>query len=109
MTTGNPMFPELPVQVEERISIEPDGTVVARSGKVEYGQGIRTTFAKIVAEELAVPIAQIRVELGETDRVPWDFGTFGSLSVATDGKTLRNAAAYARRFAYEATRVPNAA
>ena len=96
MTTGNPMFPELPVQVEERISIEPDGTVVARSGKVEYGQGIRTTFAKIVAEELAVPIAQIRVELGETDRVPWDFGTFGSLSVATDGKTLRNAAAYAR-------------
>lgn len=96
MTTRGPMFAERPVQVEERISIEPDGTVVARSGKVEYGQGIRTAFAKIVAEELAVPMERIRVELGETDRVPWDFGTFGSLSVATDGKALQTAAAYAR-------------
>jgi CO/xanthine dehydrogenase Mo-binding subunit len=82
--------------VEQRIVVERDGTVVARSGKVEYGQGIRAGFAKIVGEELAVPFDRVRVELGETDRVPWDMGTFGSMSTAVDGKSLRAAAAFAR-------------
>jgi nicotinate dehydrogenase subunit B len=85
-----------PERLEQRIVIEADGTVVGRSGKVEYGQGIRTGFAKIVAEELAVPFDRVRVELGETDRVPWDMGTFGSMSTAVDGKSLRAAASYAR-------------
>lgn len=85
-----------PVKVEERIRIEPDGTVVALSGKIEYGQGIRTAFSKIVAEELAVPLESVRVVLGETDEVPWDMGTFGSMSVATDGSALRRAAAFTR-------------
>ena len=85
-----------PERLEQRIVIEADGTVIARSGKVEYGQGIRTGFAKIVAEELAVPFERVRVELGETDRVPWDMGTFGSMSTSVDGKSLRAAAAYAR-------------
>ena len=83
-------------RVEQRIVIEPDGGVLARSGKVEYGQGIRAGFVRIVAEELAVPAERVRVELGETDRVPWDMGTFGSLSTATDGARLRAAAAQAR-------------
>ncbi len=90
-----------PDRLEQRISIERDGTIVARSGKVEYGQGIRTGFAKIVAEELAVPLARVRVELGETDRVPWDMGTFGSMSTAVDGKVLRAAAALARKILLE--------
>ncbi|HSQ61855.1 MAG TPA: molybdopterin cofactor-binding domain-containing protein [Polyangiaceae bacterium] len=85
-----------PAKLEERIAVEPDGTVVAYSGKVELGQGIRTAFARIVAEELDVPAARVRVVLGETDHVPWDMGTFGSMSVAFDGATLRTAAARAR-------------
>lgn len=101
MSDPNP-WAERPVErLEQRIMIERDGTVTARSGKVEYGQGIRTAFAKIVAEELDVPIERLRVELGETDRVPWDMGTFGSLSTATDGKSLRAAAAYARTLLVE--------
>ena len=76
---------------------KPDGTIVVRSGKIEYGQGIRTGFAKIVVEELAVPLEKVRVELGETDRVPWDIGTFGSMSTAVDGKIIRDAAACARK------------
>lgn len=75
-------------RVEARIAIERDGTVIARSGKVEYGQGIRTGFARIVAEELDVPLSRVRVDLGETNRVPWDMGTFGSLS------TLSTASAF---------------
>jgi CO/xanthine dehydrogenase Mo-binding subunit len=102
MSSGARRWPERPPErVEQRIVIEPDGTVVARSGKVEYGQNIRTGFAKMVAEELAVPSERVRVELGETDRVPWDMGTFGSMSTAVDGKSLRAAAVYARSLLIE--------
>jgi nicotinate dehydrogenase subunit B len=91
----SPWTPQ-PFRVESRIRIEPDGTVVALSGKIEYGQGIRTAFATIVAGELGVPFDRVRVVLGETDEVPWDMGTFGSMSVANDGAALRRAAAFAR-------------
>ena len=84
-----------PAHLEERIVIQGDGIVLARSGKVEYGQGIRTGFRRIVAHELHLPEERVRVELGETDVVPWDMGTFGSMSTASDGATLRRAAAYA--------------
>jgi CO/xanthine dehydrogenase Mo-binding subunit len=89
--------PDRPIEhLEERLLIDRDGTIVARSGKVEYGQGIRTGFARLVAEELDVAVDRVRVELGETDLVPWDMGTFGSLSTATDGAVLRAAASFAR-------------
>jgi isoquinoline 1-oxidoreductase len=84
-------------RLEQRIVVEHDGTIVVRSGKVEYGQGIRTGFAKIVADELAVSLENVRVELGETDCVPWDMGTFGSMSTAVDGAIVRAAAAFARK------------
>jgi CO/xanthine dehydrogenase Mo-binding subunit len=90
-----------PERVEQRIVIERDNTVTARSGKVEYGQGIRAGFAMIVAEELGVRFDRVRVELGETDRVPWDMGTFGSMSTAVDGSLLRAAAAVARAMLLE--------
>ena len=43
-----------------------------------------------------MPIARVRVELGDTATTPWDLGTFGSLSVRTDGALLARAAAFAR-------------
>ena len=85
-----------PERVEQRIRVEPDGTVVAFSGKVEFGQGIRTAFAQVVADEMDVPIERVRVVLGDTDQVPWDMGTFGSRSVAQEAPALRRAAAFAR-------------
>jgi CO/xanthine dehydrogenase Mo-binding subunit len=90
-----------PERLEQRLVVQPDGTILARSGKVEYGQGIRTGFAMIVAEELALPIEDVQVELGETDTTPCDFGTFGSMSTATDGAILRSAAISARRLLIE--------
>jgi nicotinate dehydrogenase subunit B len=83
-------------RIEERIRIEPDGSVTAFSGKTEYGQGLRAAFPRIVAEELGIAPSQVKVVLGETDVVPWDMGTFGSLSVWWDGMELRRAAAFAR-------------
>ena len=85
-----------PEVLERRIRIEPDGTVVALSGKIEFGQGIRTAFAQLVADELDVPIERVTVVLGDTAQVPFDVGTFGSRSVAQESPVLRRAAAFAR-------------
>src|SRR5437870_6410690 len=84
-------------RLEQRIRVERDGTVTALSGKIDFGQGLRTAFAQIVADELDVPIERVRVVLGDTDQVPFDFGTFGSHSVAQEAPALRSAAAFARR------------
>ncbi|HEY7624479.1 MAG TPA: molybdopterin cofactor-binding domain-containing protein [Candidatus Limnocylindria bacterium] len=86
-----------PERLERRIRVAPDGTVTALSGKIDFGQGIRTAFAQIVADELDVPLERVRVVLGDTDQVPFDFGTFGSHSVAQETPRLRKAAAFARR------------
>ncbi len=83
--------------LEHRVRIEPDGTVTALSGKIEFGQGIRTAFAQVVADEIDVPIERVRVVLGDTDLVPHDVGTFGSHSVEQETPALRRAAAFARR------------
>lgn len=88
-------------RLEERIRLEPDGRVTVFSGKVEFGQGIRTAFAKIVAAELGVPVDRVIVVLGDTAQVPFDRGTFGSRSIAQDGEVLRRAAALARRLIAE--------
>jgi nicotinate dehydrogenase subunit B len=85
-----------PERLEQRIRVERDGTVTALSGKIEFGQGIRTAFAQIVADELDLPIERVKVVLGDTDQVPYDFGTFGSQSVAQEAPVLRKAAAFAR-------------
>jgi len=85
-----------PERVEQRIRVEADGTILALSGKIEFGQGIRTAFTQLVADEMDVPMERVRVVLGDTDLVPWDMGTFGSRSVAQEAPLLRRAAAYAR-------------
>ena len=82
-----------PERVEQRIRVEADGSIVALSGKIEFGQGIRTAFTQLVADEMDVPMERVRVVLGDTDLVPWDMGTFGSRSVAQEAPLLRRAAA----------------
>src|SRR5947207_14062465 len=85
-----------PEKLERRILIERDGTVTSLSGKIDFGQGIRTAFAQLVADELDVPIERVNVVLGDTAQVPFGFGTFGSHSVAQETPLLRKAAAFAR-------------
>src|SRR5207248_1929693 len=92
-------------RVEDRIRIDPDGTVVALSGKIEFGQGIRTAFAMLVADEMDLPIERVRVVLGDTAQVPWDMGTFGSRSIAQEAPALRRAAAYAKQLLVRGERV----
>ncbi len=66
------------------------------SGKVELGTGVRTALAQIVAEELDVSLARIRMVMGETGRTPNEGYTAGSKTIETSGMTLRRAAATAR-------------
>jgi nicotinate dehydrogenase subunit B len=73
-----------------------DGRVTVFSGKIEMGQGVMTSQAQMVAEELGVDLASIEMVLGDTDRCPWDMGTFGSLTTRMFGPALRAAAAQAR-------------
>jgi nicotinate dehydrogenase subunit B len=73
------------------------GNVAAFSGKVEYGQGIRSGFSLAIADELDVPLASVQLILGDTDLVPYDSGTTGSASTKEVGIQLRRAAATARR------------
>jgi nicotinate dehydrogenase subunit B len=83
--------------LDDWIAIEPDGAIVAFSGKVETGTGVRTALAQIVAEELDVPLASVRMVMGDTGRTPDEGYTAGSMTVQMGGTALRTAAAEARR------------
>jgi CO/xanthine dehydrogenase Mo-binding subunit/aerobic-type carbon monoxide dehydrogenase small subunit (CoxS/CutS family) len=78
------------------LHVAPDGAVTAFTGKVEMGQDNRTALALIVADELAVAPASVRLAMGDTDLCPFDFGTFGSRSLPGAGEALRACAARAR-------------
>ncbi len=60
------------------LHVAEDGTVTVFTGKVEFGQNIRTSLAQAVAEELRAPLHKIELVMGDTDRTPFDMGTFGS-------------------------------
>lgn len=79
------------------VHVGADGAITAFTGKVEAGQGTRTALALLVAEELAVPAAAVRLEMADTDISPFDLGTFGSRSMPHAAPPLRAAAAAAFR------------
>ncbi len=86
----------MPKDIAAWIHISENNAVTVFTGKVEMGQNIRTSLAQQVAEELHVPVASIAMIMGDTDRTPWDAGTFGSRTTPTMGPQLRAAAASAR-------------
>jgi isoquinoline 1-oxidoreductase len=73
-----------------------DGLVTAFTGKVDVGQDNRTALRLLVAGELRVPVASVRLVMGDTDLCPLDMGTFGSRSMPDAGTVLRATAAAAR-------------
>lgn len=79
------------------LTVDGEGRVTVFAGKVEYGQGIRWGLAIAAAEELGLEPAQVNVVLADTDRVPWDIGTFGSQSTRFTGRQVWKAAAIARQ------------
>jgi nicotinate dehydrogenase subunit B len=73
-----------------------DGRVTCFTGKVEYGQGIITSLAQMLAEELDVAAESVDMIMGDTTLCPWDMGTFGSMSTRFFGPPLRAAGAQAK-------------
>lgn len=79
------------------LRINADGTITLFTGKVEYGQGIKTALAQIGAEELDVSMERIRVARTDTAHSPNEGLTVGSMSLETSGEAIRYAAAEARQ------------
>jgi len=86
-----------PTDINAYLRIGEDGRVTVFSGKIEMGQGVMTSLAQMAAEDLGVGLDAIEMIMGDTDRCPWDMGTFGSLTTRMFGPALRAAAAEARQ------------
>lgn len=83
-------------RLSQWLRFHPGGYLEVFSGKVEIGQGILTALAQIVAGELDVTLAQVRMVPASTARSPDEAVTSGSLSVQESGTALRHACAEAR-------------
>jgi CO/xanthine dehydrogenase Mo-binding subunit len=83
-------------QIAAWLHVGADNAVTVYTGKVEVGQGIRTSLAQELAEELRVPFDSVTMIMGDTDLTPFDMGTFGSMSTPRMGPVLRHAGASAR-------------
>jgi nicotinate dehydrogenase subunit B len=78
------------------LQIAEDGTVKCFTGKIEMGQGVITSLAQMMADELNVSLEKVKMVMGDTELCPWDAGTWGSQTTQTFGPAMRAAAAEAR-------------
>jgi carbon-monoxide dehydrogenase large subunit len=67
------------------LTVDPSGFVEARIGASPHGQGLRTTLAQIIADEIGIDPQFIKVVHGDTDRSPYGWGTFASRSLVISG------------------------
>jgi carbon-monoxide dehydrogenase large subunit len=67
------------------LTMDPSGYLELRIGASPHGQGLRTTLAQLVADELGVPPDRVKVVHGDTDRTPYGWGTFASRSLVIAG------------------------
>ena len=70
------------------IRVNPTGSISVLTGSHSHGQGHETTFAQVVAEKLGQPIENIDIVHGDTARIPFGMGTYGSRSIAVGGEAI---------------------
>jgi carbon-monoxide dehydrogenase large subunit len=70
------------------VRVHPTGSVTILTGSHSHGQGHETTFAQVVAETLGIGIDQIDVVHGDTNKIPFGMGTYGSRSLAVGGTAI---------------------
>src|SRR6185436_16466143 len=70
------------------VRVHPTGSVTVFTGTHSHGQGHETTFAQLVAEKLGVSTDAVEVVHGDTDRIPFGMGTYGSRSAAVGGSAI---------------------
>ncbi len=74
------------------IRVNPVGTIEVLTGSHSHGQGHETTFAQVIASKLGVPIEQVSIVHGDTDKVQMGMGTYGSRSGAVGASAIVKAA-----------------
>ena len=73
------------------VRVNPTGSVSVFTGSHSHGQGHETTFAQVVADKLGIDIEQVDIVHGDTAKVPFGMGTYGSRSLAVGGTAIVNA------------------
>ncbi|MDE2488774.1 MAG: xanthine dehydrogenase family protein molybdopterin-binding subunit, partial [Alphaproteobacteria bacterium] len=73
------------------VRVNPTGSVTVFTGSHSHGQGHETTLAQIVSDKLGVPFEQVEVVHGDTGRMEFGLGTYGSRSVAVGGSAIISA------------------
>ncbi|WP_258110761.1 xanthine dehydrogenase family protein molybdopterin-binding subunit [Alicyclobacillus sp. SP_1] len=71
-----------------QVRVHPTGKVTVFTGSSPHGQGEETTFAQIVADRLHIPMADVEIVHGDTDRISMGWGTYGSRSTPVGGSAL---------------------
>jgi aerobic carbon-monoxide dehydrogenase large subunit len=74
------------------VRVNPTGSVTVLTGSHSHGQGHETTFAQLVADRLGLPIEDVEVVHGDTGKLDFGLGTYGSRSLAVGGSALSVAA-----------------
>ncbi|MFQ5983098.1 MAG: xanthine dehydrogenase family protein molybdopterin-binding subunit [Woeseiaceae bacterium] len=70
------------------IRVNPTGSVTVITGSHSHGQGHETTFAQLVTEALGVDFDSVEVVHGDTGKIPFGLGTYGSRSLPVGGMAL---------------------
>ena len=70
------------------VRMNPTGSVTVFTGSHSHGQGHETTFAQVVSDKLGVPYDDVEIVHGDTGRVEFGLGTYGSRSIAVGGSAL---------------------
>ncbi|HKW85091.1 MAG TPA: xanthine dehydrogenase family protein molybdopterin-binding subunit, partial [Burkholderiaceae bacterium] len=70
------------------VRVHPTGTVTIFTGSHSHGQGHETTFAQVVAAKLGIPVENVEIVHGDTGRVPFGMGTYGSRSLSVGGTAI---------------------
>ncbi len=73
------------------VRVHPTADVTVLIGSHNHGQGHETTFAQIVSERLGMPADKVQIVFGDTDKVQFGLGTYGSRSLAVGGSALAKA------------------
>ena len=70
------------------VKVHPTGSITVYTGTHSHGQGHETTFAQLISDQMGVPIDQIEVVHGDTSKIPFGMGTYGSRSLAVGGSAM---------------------
>ncbi|MDR3515790.1 MAG: xanthine dehydrogenase family protein molybdopterin-binding subunit [Azospirillaceae bacterium] len=73
------------------VRFHPTGSVTVFTGSHSHGQGHETTFSQLVSDRFGIPIDKIEIVHGDTSKVPFGMGTYGSRSLAVGGSAIAKA------------------